>query len=269
MALIFNYKNTAVHMMILALMVVVFTVLCANISNIVTFIIGYVIMGLVVLLLTVELIYITIALFTHEKHSLYYVLRNPHSRELFFAPIETLLSIYFAMAHFIVFHITGLWYFCILNVIYLIGLSIKSYQIHIEESLFVRKQTGLILSNIFMAVLSSAFFATVFFTNYFAHELHEPSFLFILDIVFFFLKLVFAVMGLVSALKHNSEIMISYSFAALILTFFTFYSVVITLLHENHALVTLNIFVVGFILSITSIVISIVVLIVNSIKRKK
>ena len=238
---IFDFKSASIHMILLLIMVGAFTIsIKTNGGDLLALnIISYASLGIMTAFMTFELLYVTISHAKDRKEadkSFVHLFLNYHIRELLFAPVGTLCSMYFAMIHFIVFRITGLWYFSFLNIVYLFGLSIKLYQVHVDEiSGTANYKKGLVLSNIAMIVLGLMFLTTVFLTDRYHEVIHEPLFLFVLDIVFFFLKLIFAAVGLISATKYKNKLMFSYSITAFVLAFYSFYSMMIAIFHKSEA----------------------------------
>ena len=256
---LFTFRNTAIHLTILALIVLVSIFPIAfspNEARVTFIIIEGVIFGLLTIFLIVELAFL-IYFETQKRKSVEFrfvkqFMGEHKFREIMFTPIATLFSTLFALSHFVVYLITDLWYFAALCIFYLLCIALKVYQVHVDEAHDNHSYfRGVRISNILTFTLSLLFVLTIFGTIYFRETLHEPLFLFILDIVFFVLKLVFAIISLIGTIREKKQLMIAHTLVSFTLTFYTGYAIIIYILHMNRQLTMTNILISGLSISIT------------------
>ena len=264
-----NNRSVAIHLVILASIIIAFTMTINSLESIKESlkIISYIVVGLISLFLIFELIFVSLNKYKKKRKTVDSVKEcfiDQDIRELVLSPYGILASLLFALAHYLVFVQLDIWYFGLLASFYLFGIAIKSYHLHLLEFRSHHKfLIRLTLSSIFMMILSLLFIATIVTTNLLKDRLHEPTILFILDIVFFVGKLFFLILNTINAIKHKEILMISYSISMLLLTFFTLYAIYISILHMNEHLETTYIFIGGFILSGICFIFSLIMFIRN------
>ena len=270
---LFTFKSLSVHILIIPFIMVGFTVAFAMSHNELVRNISYIVLGALSLFLFVECIYLSNRLnkeYKQEVPSFKERLKNIHYREEMFAPLDAFVASMFALIHYVVFVYEDghFWYFSLLCGMYLIGISLKAFMAHVEENDDKEYYPKLVVfSNIATLIVSLFIFSTLFWTHYFHDVLSEPLYLLILEIVFFALKAIFVAIDFFNLATEKTILKLSHALLGFTLASYTGYSMTIGILHMNHVLSPVLIWVVGIIF-FSPVIIGNIIMVIRTLKNR-